>query len=79
MGDLRDLPVVIYDCAERYIVKWIYINLKLVCLYPVACTGSGSAVSVYHNSISCLLFYSNYPLRVSVLRPSSCGNIYIGN
>jgi hypothetical protein len=28
---------------------------------------------------SCLLFYSNYPLHVSVVRPSSRGNIYIGN
>jgi hypothetical protein len=27
---------------------------------------------------SCLLFYSNYPLHVSAVRPSSRGNIYIG-
>jgi hypothetical protein len=26
---------------------------------------------------SCLLFHSNYPLHSSVVRPSSCGNMYI--
>jgi hypothetical protein len=26
-----------------------------------------------------LLFYSNYPLHVPVVRPSSGGNMYIGN
>jgi hypothetical protein len=31
----------------------------------------------YFNSF--FLFYSNYPLYVSVVRPSSGGNIYIGN
>jgi hypothetical protein len=30
-------------------------------------------------SNSCLLFYSNYPLYVSVARPSSGENMYIGN
>jgi hypothetical protein len=28
---------------------------------------------------SCLLFYSNYALHVSVVRPSSSGIIYVGN
>jgi hypothetical protein len=28
---------------------------------------------------SCLLFYSNYPLHVSVVRPSPGADIYIGN
>jgi hypothetical protein len=28
---------------------------------------------------SCLLFYSNYLLHVSVVQPSSSGNIYTGN
>jgi hypothetical protein len=32
-----------------------------------------------HSFNSCLLFLFNYRLHVSVVRPSSKGNIYIGN
>jgi hypothetical protein len=46
-------------------------NLKLGCLHPVVCIRSGSGVvrltQLYFKS--CLLFYSNYLLHVSVVRP----------
>jgi hypothetical protein len=34
-------------------------------------------VEIYFCVLSCLLFYSNYTLHVSVIGPSSCGNIFL--
>jgi hypothetical protein len=69
-------------------IVYIIININTeILLHPVLGNDTSQAAirqsdgfpstQLYFNSF--LLFYSTYPLHVSVVRPSSSGNIYIGN
>jgi hypothetical protein len=82
---LFKLSATCFGCTTIFKWKCIHLELKrllkLGCLHPVACSRSGSGgfrlTPLYVNF--CLRFFSNYPLHVSVVRPSSGRNIYIGN
>jgi hypothetical protein len=65
-----------YFCMLFAWLALIILNLGVCILLRVLAQVQGIRLTqLYFNS--CLLFYSNYPLHVSVVRPSSSGNIHI--
>jgi hypothetical protein len=62
-SDLQDLPQTTLQIFEVPVEHFTHRGFPLTRLY----------------FNGCLLFYSNYPLHVSVVRPSSGENIYMGN
>jgi hypothetical protein len=60
--------------SSFFLILNLFVRIRLRVLDQVQ--GFPSNATLFN---SCLLFYSNYPLHVSVVRLSSSGNIYIGN
>jgi hypothetical protein len=73
---LEDCNMYYYGKMYNYVFD---LNLGVCILLRVLdqVQGFPSNATLFQNFL--LLFYSNYPLHASVVRPSSSGNIYIGN
>jgi hypothetical protein len=66
------------DNRNKYSISFFF-NLGVCIVLRVLNQVKGFRLTQLYLNSSFLLFYSNYQLHISIVRPSLSGNIYIGN